>query len=90
MGDVVMGGQSVKSALKNRAMQSGHRLLSSAVDRVAGGIKRVAGNLITRPAKVRRRETRAPARKKKRRVTGSTVRKRGRRPDQVGGGDIFG
>ena len=89
LGDVVLRGQSMKSALKNRAMQSGHRILSSAVDRVAGGIKRTAGDYITRPAKVRRRATRPPAKKKKR-VSSSAARKRGRRPAQVGRGDIFG
>ena len=85
IGDVFLRRQPLKTALRNRAMESGHRLLSSTVDRVAGGIKRAAGTYMSRPAKVRRRARAPPAKRK-------PATKVNRRRNPVGGqrgGDIF-
>ena len=56
--------QPLKTALRNRAMESGHRILSSTVDHVARGIKRVVGGYLNRPTKVRRWTRAAPVKQK--------------------------
>lgn len=90
LGDVILRRQNLKTALRNRAMESGHKILSSAVDRVAGGIKRAAGAYMGRPAKVRRRARAPPAKRKPtKKVTSTAVKRRKKPVRRQRGRDIF-